>query len=119
MNRIYHHYKKWEDFKHGFYDSCSNENQLISIVIGMFSDEMLTRIFMNRVVDEWTYSCQHNLTNENLNKIAYIGQAACCLYANIPNTITRKTWSKLSEKIQNRSNKIAQETLNKWLNAQI
>ena len=40
------------------------------------SSEDLTRENMMRVISEWKYSCEHNLTNESLNRIAYIGQAA-------------------------------------------
>lgn len=118
MKRIYHPYNLWEDYKYGFYDNCSGSEKQNKIdkAIEMFNSESLTRKYMNKVVDEWKYSCEHNLTNESLNKIAYIGQAACCLYADIPNTITMEAWSKLSKDVQNRSDEIAKEVINKWEN---
>ncbi len=69
---------------------------------------------MNRVLDEWKYSCEHNLSNESLNKIAYLGQAACCLYSEIPSTITMEAWSLLSEGVKDRSNSIALKIIKKW-----
>ena len=118
QGRIYHHYEKWEDWKHGFYDNCSgNEKEKkIALVLEMFNDENKTREYMTRVINEWVYSCEHNLTNSGMNKIAYLGQAACCLYAKIPNTITMEAWSLLENKIKKRSNKIAEEVLNIWIN---
>lgn len=115
-NRIYHPYTKWEDWKSGFYNNCSGDIKKDKIikVIEMFNNEKLTRKYMNKVIDEWKYSCEHNLTNNTINKIAYIGQSACCLYAEIPNTITMEAWSLLDLNIKNRADKIALEILEKW-----
>jgi protoheme ferro-lyase len=118
MERIYHPYWLWEDYKNGFYENISGEEkkQMILKVIEMFNSEKLTIEYMNRVINEWIYSCEHNLTNDSLNKIAYIGQGACCIYAKVPNTITMEAWSLLDKEIQYRANKIAIEVINKWIN---
>lgn len=114
---MYHPYHLWEDYKAGFYDNCTGDikKQKENLVIEMFNDASLTEKYMNRVIDDWFYSCQHNLTNESMNKIAYIGQGACCIFAAIPSTITMSMWSKLDKKVQERSDKIAEKVLNKWL----
>lgn len=118
MKRIYHHYLMWEDYRHGFYDNCSGEvkDKHIAKVLEMFNSESLTKEYMNKVITEWKYSCEHNLTNESLNRIAYIGQAACCIYAKVPCTVTMEAWSLLSIEVQNRANIIAENTFNKWVN---
>ena len=69
---------------------------------------------MDKVIIEWRYSCEHNLTNDSLNQIAYIGQAACCLYYEIPNVITMEAWNMLTGEVQERSNKIAKQAIDKW-----
>jgi len=106
----------WEDWKYGFYDNISGTEKgvMINKVIEMFSSEILTREYMKRVINEWGYSCEHNLTNEALNKIAYIGQAACCIYYKIPNSITMEAWNLLPPEVQERSDKIALEMINEW-----
>ena len=116
MKRIYHPYWLWEDYKAGFYENCSGElkKQLIIKGIEMFNSEYLTRQNMFFVIENWKYSCEHNLTNESLNKIAYIGQSACCVYAKIPSTVTMEIWNLLDKDVQERSNKIAIEAINKW-----
>ena len=77
----------------------------------MFNSEKMTKKFMLRVINEWKFSCEHNLTNPSMNKIAYIGQAACCIYCGAPNTITMKAWNMLDENIKERANRIAKNTL--------
>ena len=121
MERIYHHYKFWEDHKEGFYNSCSGseKKEKLDKAVEMFSNAKLTKDNMFRVTDEWTYSCEVNLSNAAMNKIAYIGQAACCIYASIPSTITMEAWSLVDKDSQDRANKIAKEVLNMWLNKNI
>jgi hypothetical protein len=116
LKRIYHPYSLWEDYKYGFYNNCTGAEKLKKIdkVIEMFNDKDATFRYMNMVVDEWKYSCEHNLTNNSINKIAYIGQGACCLYAEIPSTVTMEAWSKLTKEVQERSDKLALMTINKW-----
>ncbi len=118
MERIYHPYWLWEDFKNGFYDNISGEKkkELSLKVIELFNDSKLTKENMMRVINEWKYSCEHNLSNDSMNKIAYLGQGACCLYAGIPNAITMESWSLLSKERQKESDKIANEVLEIWIN---
>lgn len=117
-NRIYHPYILWEDYKAGFYDNVSGENkkQMIESVIEFFSNPELTRSFMMKVVKEWKYSCEHNLTNESMNKIAYIGQGACCIYGGIPSTVTMEAWSKVPKEHQLEADKIALSVIEHWEN---
>lgn len=114
--RIYHPYTKWEDYPLGFYDNCSGEVKEAHIknVLIMFRSEKLTRKNMMRVIREWKYCCEHNLSNESLNKIAYIGQAACCIFAGVPSTVTMEAWNLLDKETQERANKIAIECLMLW-----
>ncbi len=116
MKRIYHSWEKWEDYKAGFYNNASgkDKSKMIEKVIELFTSPELTKEFMNKAIKEWYYSCEHNLTNNGMNKIAYIGQAACCLYAGIPNLVTMYAWKYLNEEIRFRSDKIAKITILKW-----
>jgi len=116
MKRIYHPYWLWEDYKAGFYDNLSGgeKQNKVDKVVEMFNSKELTETYMDRVITEWRYSCEHNLTNESMNKIAYIGQAACCLYAKVPYQITMNAWNKLDLIIRNQADSIANITIKKW-----
>jgi hypothetical protein len=118
MNRIYHPYWLWEDYKNGLYENISGQEKNIKIqkVFEMFNSEHLTVENMNYVVDNWKHSMEHNLSNPSINKIAYIGQSACCNFANIPNSITMECWSKLSKEVQERANKNAIDSISRWNN---
>lgn len=118
MERVYHPYWLWEDYKAGFYNNISGEikKEKIKKVLEMFNDKEKVFFFMNKVIDDWVLSCEHNFTNPSLNRIAYLGQAACCLYSEIPNTITMEAWSLLSKEVKESANEIAKETIEKWEN---
>jgi len=111
--RIYHRYELWEDYKCGFYDNISGKNkeELVKKVIEMFSNSKLTSEYMNKVINNWKYSCEHNLTNPSLNKVAYLGQAACCIYAGVPSSITMEAWHLVSKENRNNADNIAKEIL--------
>jgi hypothetical protein len=117
MTRIYHPYWLWEDYKAGLYENISGAEKSVRLqkAIEMFNDENLTYQNMNYVIENWKYSCEHNLTNESLNKIAYIGQSACCVYAGVPNSITMEAWSFLSNEVKKRSDLIAKQCIEKWI----
>lgn len=116
MERIYHPHWLWEDYVNGFYENVSGEQKklCISKCLEMFNDENLTIENMNFVVDNWKHSMEHNLTNNSMNHIAYIGQSACCNYFKIPNSITMECWSKLSKDVQQRANKNAISAIERW-----
>lgn len=116
MKQIYHRYDLWEDHKHGFYNNCSGETkkEYSKKIIEMFSNPELTEKYMMRVINEWKYSLEHNLTNPSINKIAYIGQCACCLYCGAPSTVTMETWRKVDVNNRNKADEIAEKCIKKW-----
>jgi len=116
IERIYHSWEKWEDHKNGFYNNISgaNKQEMIDKVIELFSDPEKTKEYMLMVINEWFYSCQHNLTNDSMNKIAYIGQGACCLYGGVPSTVTMEAWSKVPEENRVLADRIASDVLEIW-----
>jgi hypothetical protein len=112
MKQVYHHYEKWEDVKHGFYDMKKDFD--LSLIVSMFNCQETTNILMNRVIDEWKYSCEQNLTNQSINQIAYIGQAASCLYCGAPSILTMKAWNLLDCETRERADKQANNCIIKW-----
>lgn len=117
MEQVFHPFDVWEDHEHGFYNNISGGNklQMIEDVVNLFSNPSETNLYMNRVVKEWPYSCEHNFTNPSINKVAYLGQAACALYKNIPSTVTMEAWSKVPENYQEIACKIADDVIEGWV----
>jgi len=116
MSRIYHPFNRWEDHKHGFYDSFykKESKDVINNIVSFFCDEIKCKEYMDRVVDEWVFSCEHNLTNPSINKVAYIGQSAVCLFLGYPNTITMEAWSSVPEESKLIANRLAEEAISRW-----
>lgn len=116
MKQIFHHYEKWEDWKCGFYDSMFGKEKqcALEIVVDVFSDSQLTNELMQNVIDKWKYSCEQNLSNSSMNKIAWLGQACLSLEFNIPQTITMSAWENVPENFKEQANKIASDIIEKW-----
>ena len=116
MKQIFHPWDKWEDHKHGFYDNISgrDKKEMINKVVEMFTDSELTEICMRKVIKEWTFSCEHNLTNLNMNRVAYLGQAACCVFAGVPCSITMEAWNLVPEEKRKIADSIAERLVKEW-----
>ena len=71
---------------------------------------------MQIVVREWTYACQHNLTCTSMNRLAWIGHAACSLAHGLPEFVVRKAWWNLTELQRNLADCQAQKALDWWIN---
>jgi len=114
--QVFHPYNLWEDHKHGFYNNISGSNkmQMILDVVTLFSNPTETNLYMNRVVKEWKFSCEHNFTNPSMNRIAYLGQAACALYKGIPSTVTMEAWHEVPDNYKEIANQIAEDCIVKW-----
>jgi hypothetical protein len=114
--QVYHSWDKWEDYKYGFYDNISGKNkkEMIEKVILFFEDYNLTEEYMNKVIKEWKYSCEHNFTNPSINKIAYLGQSALSLAYKIPSTVTMEAWSKIDKTHRDKADTIADNCINEW-----
>jgi hypothetical protein len=116
LERIYHHYDKWEDYKAGFYSDYSKSelNDLNESVRYVFSSAKHTEKYMSLVILHWVNSTEHNLTNISMNRVAWLGQAACCFYGGVPSKATMFLWKLLDEKTQRRSDKVAQKLISEW-----
>lgn len=116
MNRIYHHYEAWEDYPAGFYDNISGKNkqEMIKSVIELFSAPEKTEKLMREVVLKWPNSCEHNLTNPAMNRVAYLGQAACCINAGVPCTVTMEAWNLVPKEYRDIADSIAEKIIKEW-----
>ena len=117
-NRIFHTFDKWECYKNNFYDTKPPEGMTKEECeleyAKLLTNENKFREILEKVITEWIYSCEHYLTNNSMNRIAWLGQASLSYYKNIPSEY-RTGFYLLSEEQQEKANRIAHEYLNKWL----
>lgn len=117
MNRIYHPYTLWEDHESGMYTATcfmDNHRMITECEVLLKCPEWLYES-MSFVTHGWFYSSEHNLTNVNRNRQAWLGQAACCLTHGAPEYLTKLAWHNLSKQEQDAANKIADEVIEVWV----
>jgi hypothetical protein len=112
MQRIYHPYWLWEDYKNGMYElNSNNEDELTKKSINLLSDLTLFKEVALEVISKWIISTKVNLTNPNCNKKAWLGQASCSYKYNVPEYLTRIAWSKLTDKQRIKADNVAIEVI--------
>lgn len=92
----------------------SNRDEFLQKAIEFTGDAGLYGSWMLKVTEQWTYSCEHNLTDRSQNRRAWIGHAAVALAIQCPEDIVRQAWSKLTEQQQKEANAKADEAIRSW-----
>lgn len=114
MKRIYHPYWKWEENNFNMWGKSSNIEEDIKTAIEFTGDHKKYGSWMMRVVDDWTFSCEHNLTDKSQNRKAWIGHAAVAYWAGIPEDIVRKAWGFLTDEQRDLANIEADMAIQEW-----
>ena len=117
MERIFHHYNKWEDFHAGMYDECRDgRKERVLQAAAILGTPDICREAMEKVIAEWKFATEYNLSNAEINRKAWLGQAACCCYAGIHEDETREAWGIMTESQRIEANSIAASIIKRWLN---
>jgi ParB-like chromosome segregation protein Spo0J len=87
--RVYHTWDKWEAFDAGFFDNTPRNrtltaNRCKAMYADFLRDIPRFEAAMEGVLTDWPNSTEHNLTNDRMNRIAWLGQAAMCYATGIP-----------------------------------
>lgn len=118
MKRIYHTWEKWECYPAGFYEDKPPEGitkiRAEEIYVEVLGDVKLFESILKKIIVEWKYSCEHYLTNDRMNRIAWLGQAAVAYHTRVPSCF-RSGYFKLTDIQQQKADKVALKYLNKWL----
>lgn len=117
MKRIQHPWNKWEDYRFNFYggleDNVDKETSLETYA-GLLRDLDRFENALKRILEEWPYALEHNLTNKSMNRIAYMGQAACALEFRIPHYISCSGYNLLTPDEQAAADAMAQKYIDIW-----
>jgi hypothetical protein len=120
VKRIFHTWDKWECYPAGFYEDHPpdgmNPKDATHAYAAFLRDLPRFERALQRVITEWKNSCEHYLSNENMNRIAWLGQAAMCMDSRVPAAF-RSGFNMLSSTEQEAANAMAFKYLNLWLEA--
>lgn len=88
-DRIYHTWDKWEAFTAGFFETTPPRPGMTAehcknLYAEFLRDLPRFREAMDGVLADWPNSTEHNLTNDRMNRIAWLGQAAMCYATGVP-----------------------------------
>jgi hypothetical protein len=114
MKKIWHPYWTWEDV--GMWRKATREDEILLLpkAIEFMGNVALYGEWMLKVIEQYEYACQHNLTDVSLNQRAWIGHAACHMALDAPEYITRQAWGLLSDEQRFDANAKADIAINLW-----
>ena len=114
IERIFHPYWLWEEIKFNMWGSVENRKEFLQKAIEFTGDHLLYGESMMKVAQDWKYSCEHNLSDKQQNRQAWIGHAACALAIGCPEDIVREAWSYLTEGQRLLANLEADRAISFW-----
>lgn len=116
MARAYFHYEQLEEFHRGMWRIVRGEERKrnAEAAADLMRHPAEFKAAMMRAANEWPNSCQHNLTADAVNRIAWFGHAGCCIGCGSPEENTRIGWHMLTPPEQAAANRAAQEVIDYW-----
>ncbi len=116
--RVLHTWEKWECYRHGFYaerapNGMSQEDGEAAYR-DFLSDLERFGASLAAVTSEWQFSCEHYLTNDRMNRVAWLGQASVAHALGIPSGC-RAGYRLLTQEQQYAADQLALKHLNDWL----
>lgn len=122
FERIYHPYWLWEDYLNGMYgkpifsriDTGETEEERLAKVGECLGDENTCYQCMKYVIDNWKIACEYRLSNKSINRVAWLGQSACNVYAGLKESETKKGWWLMSQEQRDKADEIAKGLIREW-----
>lgn len=114
FKKVYHPYWLWEENQHNMWGEADDKSAMLKKAIEFTGNWKLYGMYMERVAREWHYSCENHLTDQNINRRAWIGHAACAMALKCPEDITRKAWGYLTDEQRVLADRKADEAIAVW-----
>lgn len=116
MKQVWHPWTEWECYASGMYDGATllSPDEAKLAYAEFLSDTPRFEAALERVLKEWPKSCEHFLTNERINRVAWLGQAAMAIECGVSRK-HRAGFMLLDEEQRSKANATAQRALERWL----
>jgi len=114
FKKIYHPYWLWEENKFNMWGSVDDKSTALHEAIKFTGDHKLYGSYMIKVVEQWKYSCENHLTDQNINRRAWVGHAACAMALSCPEDLTRKAWGYLTDEQRFLADREADSAIELW-----
>lgn len=117
-DRIFHEWEDWECYPAGFYSDKPPKDMTVEECEEAYRDFLADiprfQKALKKVLSKWKNSCEHYLTNEKMNRIAWLGQASMCIETGISSRFCGG-YNLLTDEQKEAADKKAHQYLNKWL----
>lgn len=115
MRQIWHPWTAWECYPAGMYDGpCKlSPEDAMQAYANFLRDLPRFKAAMERVMNEWPISCEHFLTNPNINRVAWLGQASMCIETGVSRKY-RGGFNTMEPDERDAANQAAQQALDQW-----
>jgi ParB-like chromosome segregation protein Spo0J len=118
--RVYHTWDKWECYRAGFFAERPANGMTMeqgeSEYLAFLANPAAFEAALIVVTSQWTHSCEHNLTNDRMNRIAWLGQASAAQARGLP-SCCRGGYHMLTDEQKSAADALALKYLNIWLAA--
>ena len=112
MERIYHNYLLWEDYKNGLYEIGIITDEKILNSLNILTNQDLFWDVMCQMQIDWKFCFEQNLSNTEMNRLAWLGQASCCYETGNEFNITIRAWHLMNDIDKKNANNTAQMMVN-------
>lgn len=116
--RLWHHWETWECVPAGLFRTTPPDGMDSDACRAAYSaflrDTPRFEAALSRVLGEWPVSCEQFLSNEDMNRIAWLGQASMCIATGVP-ACYRAGFKLLTDGEQATANATAARALGAWL----
>lgn len=120
IEQVFHHYEEWEDYKCGLYDELKEGRaNRVELARYLLSNPTICERWMRETVKRWKIATEQVFSNIHQNRKAWLGQAACCLFAGVKEDETREAWWLLTDQERNTANAIAETVIRDWENERL
>lgn len=114
IKQVYIPYWLWEDYINGMWGKVDESR--LQEAVDFTGDHIVYGSAMKEVIKAWPNTMLNSLTNNSINKRAFLGHCAVCYKIGITESTTRAAWKLLTDVQRFEADKVAQETINDWVN---
>ena len=121
IDRIYYHYEDLEEYHDGMWRIAKGDlrKAMIDKASKLMKNPDMFYAKMLEALELWPKSCDHNLTANGVNHIAWLGHAGCCIGVESTEETTRCAWHTLDKAEQDEANRVAGDVLEIWRDRKI
>lgn len=114
IKQEYTPYWSWECYKNQMYNKEFLETDKQEC-IDFMNDTEKFGLAMIEVCEKWKNTMINHLTNNSINRVAFLGQCAVCYRLGYSDKLTKMCWKELSENKKYLANIKAANVIKKWI----